>query len=64
MSDSYPDTTEARPLVVDDDRVIRITISKVLNKAGYAVVKTEWPAGSTGGCTALSIHGADGCDDA
>ncbi len=41
MSDSHLDTTGATLLVVDDDRVTRMTISKVLKKTGYTVVEAQ-----------------------
>lgn len=41
MSDSYTDVKRETLLVVDDDRVTRMTISKVLKKAGYTTVEAQ-----------------------
>ncbi len=41
MSDTYSGTAKATLLVVDDDRVTRMTISKVLQKAGYVVLEAQ-----------------------
>ena len=41
MSDSHTNIPKARILVVDDDRVTRMTISKVLKKAGNDVIEAQ-----------------------
>lgn len=48
-------TKSARILVVDDDRIIRLTLENVLRKAGHQVATAENGMKAIGMCTELSF---------